>query len=136
VWKGGFFQWFCDVTKVAMNGSENNLAKFGYLIDMKVGKNYFYVWELYCKYCSSVHNFGFTFYLNEINNKRKSQYTVVWIILQDLVLAYITQELHTLLHGTIRQTWRWHIMDCNYALITCYNSKGHLNLSSFVGLDV
>lgn len=25
---------------------------------------------------------------------------------------------------------------CNYTLITCYNSKGHLNLSSFVGLDV
>jgi hypothetical protein len=35
-----------------------------------------------------------------------------------------------------RQTWRWHIMDCNYTLITCYNSKRHLIFIFFVGLDV
>jgi len=36
-WNQGFFQGFCNVAKVG-NHQENDFAKFGYIIDMKVEK--------------------------------------------------------------------------------------------------
>ncbi len=36
----GFFSAFCDVAKSG-DHPENNLAKFGYIIDIKVGENKF-----------------------------------------------------------------------------------------------
>jgi hypothetical protein len=44
-WNQGFFQGFCNVAKLG-NHQENDFAKFGYIIDMKVEKKgiFLYSW--------------------------------------------------------------------------------------------